>query len=419
MIPWIHAGFLFLWIGTFAFLTALAVVNFRYGTRKLLDQSDWFRDHFDVEPDRVIDYQRLKIGFGRLKVLIMTTGFLVVIYAGWIGDAARCLTELGLSGWSQGMVLVLGLLAVAWLGGIPFQLVDQFVIEELFEFNNQTLSGFINDQIRSLGVALVLGGSLLGAMVYLVQAFPTTWWLFGWGLFVGFSLLMQVLYPRVIAPLFNDFTPLEGELRDRVETLFEQAEVRCDQVFTMDASRRSGHSNAYFIGWGSTKRVVLYDTLMDHLTPDQIEGVLAHELGHYSRGHVWKQLGYGALQSGVVFAGLYGLVQTEWLYEAFWLPPESTIPGLLIGLAWILPAMTWVKPLINRLSLRHEREADDYAVEAVGKPEPLVEALYELAGNNLSNPFPHPAYAAFHHQHPPVPERARRLRDEVDESTDR
>lgn len=412
MYIWTHLVFLLLWIGTFVFLTVLSLLNFKHGSSQLEDQSDWFQDQFGVAPDRVRDYQRLQVGLGRLKAFITTTGILVVLYAGWIGDLARYLTELDVTGWSQGMVLAFGLGAVTWLAGLPFQLVDQFVVEELFDFNHQTLHGFVLDQFRSLAVAVVLGGLLLGSLFYLVQTFPATWWLLGWGLYVGFSLLMQVLYPRVIAPLFNDFTPLDGELRGRVENLFDQAGVQCDQVFTMDASRRSGHSNAYFIGWGSTKRVVLYDTLLDHLTPDQIEGVLAHELGHYTRGHVWKQLGYGALQSVIVFAGLYALVEAEWLYQAFWLPEESKYAGLIIGLAWLVPALTWIKPLINRLSLRHEREADDYAVQAVGNPEPLVEALYELAGNNLTNPFPHPAYAAFHHQHPPVPDRARRLREQ-------
>ena len=238
------------------------------------------------------------------------------------------------------------------------------------------------------------------------------------GLFVAFLLVMQVVYPRVVAPLFNDFESIEdGELRERVESVFDRAGFEAEEIYTMDASRRSSRLNAYFIGFGRTKRVVLFDTLVEKLDGPQVEGVLAHELAHWKRHHVWKRLGAVAVQLGLVLAVLGYLLTTEWVFELFALPADAAYAGLFIALLFVQPVLELTAPLVNRLSLAHEREADSFAVEVMGEGEPMVGALAQLARENLANPFPHPWYAAFNHQHPPVPERIRYIQRQAGEES--
>jgi STE24 endopeptidase len=211
----------------------------------------------------------------------------------------------------------------------------------------------------------------------------------------------------VIAPLFNDFTPVEGDLRAAVEAVFEKAGFVCDQVYEMDASRRSSHANAYFVGFGQSKRVVLFDTLVEQHPVEEVQAVLAHELAHWKRSHIWRQFAAGAVQVGILLAVAGWLVDQAWLYEAVGVTTPAV--GLAIAGLWVWPLSRLSAPLSNRLSLAHEREADDFAAD-VFSPEPLAAALARLVGENLSNPFPHPLYATFHYTHPPVPERMRRLR---------
>ncbi|MFB6293591.1 MAG: M48 family metallopeptidase, partial [Halonotius sp.] len=243
---------------------------------------------------------------------------------------------------------------------------------------------------------------------------PTLWPAAAWGLFVAVSLGMQILYPRVIAPLFNEFDPVDaGELRDAVEDVFERAGFETSDIYTMDASRRSSHLNAYFVGFGRTKRVVLFDTLVEKMALPELQSVLAHELAHWKKAHIWKQFAASAVQMGVVFAVLGWLVRFEPLYAAFGIPASATYAGLLLSGLIVGPLVQFTAPLSNRLSLAHEREADDYAAEIMN-PEPMIDALGRLAGENLANPFPHPWYATFHHSHPPIPVRIRRLQERAD-----
>ncbi|WP_144903974.1 M48 family metallopeptidase [Halobellus captivus] len=387
-------------------------LNLRYGARAVRDADEWIRSSLGVDdPEEMVAYQRSKTLLSNGQSWLGVLAVLAVVVSGLYGDAAMALSETGLSSVAQGVLLLAGAVLAGRLLSIPFDLYETFVVEERFGFNNRTLTLWLRDLLVGTVVALVIGGIVAGGVLLAVEALPTRWPVVGWALVVGFSLVMMVLYPRVIAPLFNDFEPIEsGALREAVEDVFERAGFSCEQVYEMDASRRSSHSNAYFVGFGRAKRVVLFDTLVEQMDREAIQAVLAHELAHWKKAHIWKQIGASAVQMAVVFAFLWWVTSSAWVYEAFGLPAE-TYAALGIGLLYAGPLLSLTAPLTNRLSLAHEREADDFAAETMGEVESMTRALETLAGENLSNPFPHPAYAAFHLTHPPIPERIRRLRE--------
>ncbi len=413
---WIHAGFLLLLLGTAGFFFVLDVINLRYGEEMVRRREDWIRDQLGVEDrEKLLDYHRIKTGFSALKTGVSLLFLLVVLYSGLLEGAIRSLLGRGLSHWTQGVVFFLGVTTLGTLLSSPFSAFSTFVIEEIFGFNRQTPGEWFRDLLKGLGVGAVLTILITGALLGVMQWLPSTWWLAGWGLFVAFSLLMQVVYPRVIAPLFNDFEPVEeGELRNSVEDVFERAGFRCSEIYTMDASRRSSHSNAYFTGFGRTKRVVLFDTLLDQLGLSEVQAVLSHELAHWKKGHVWKRMIRSAARTGVLFGVLFWLVESSWVYGMFDLPrlPHA---GLVVAGLWVSPLAQWLSPLENRFSIRDEREADSFAVEVMEGSRPLIEALCRMTGENLSNPFPHPLYAAFHYSHPPIPDRIEHLRSQSGE----
>ncbi|MGQ4554876.1 M48 family metalloprotease [Halobellus sp. GM3] len=398
-------------VGVQVLETVLDRLNLRYGASAVREAAEWVRDALDVDdPEEMLAYQRSKTVLSRIQSWLGVVAVLAVVVSGLYGDLVAVLTETGLPSAAQGVLLFAGAVLADRVLAAPFDAYETFVVEERFGFNNQTPALWLRDLAIGTVVALVLGGVVAGGILIAVAALPTLWPAVGWALVVGFSLLMMVVYPRVIAPLFNDFEPIErGELRTAVEDVFERAGFECEQVYEMDASRRSSHSNAYFVGFGRAKRVVLFDTLVEQMDRESIQAVLAHELAHWKKVHIWKQLGASAVQTALVFAFLWWVTTSQWVYAAFGLPQE-TYAALGIGLLFAGPVLTLTAPLTNRLSLAHEREADDFAAETMGEAESMTRALRTLAGENLSNPFPHPAYAAFHLTHPPIPERIRRLR---------
>ncbi|WP_459194817.1 M48 family metallopeptidase [Halosimplex sp. J119] len=443
----LHVAFLALLVGTEAFFSWLAVLNVRYGARALeretavrgtdgaddgaattdtatdeaavddteTDGSSWFDERFAVDDvDELLGYQRAKAGAGQLEAWVGLGLLVLVLYSGLLSDAVAAVESLGLGTVPSGVVFFLGVVLAVQLSSIPFDLFDTFVVEEIFGFNEQSPGLWVRDQVIGLVVSLVISGLLAAAVMWVVASFPDLWWVGAWALFVAFSLVMMVVYPRVIAPLFNDFEPVEsGDLHDAVTEVFDRAGFSCSQIYVMDASRRSGHSNAYFVGFGATKRVVLFDTLVEQMETDELQSVLAHELAHWKKAHIWKRVGTSALRMGVVFFLAYQLVTGPWLYELFGLASGAGRPvyaGLFLAALVLYPLNRLTSPLENKLSLAHEREADAFAVEVMGDGEPMVDALCRLAGENLSNPFPHPLYETFHYTHPPIPDRIRNIR---------
>ncbi|MBS0633263.1 MAG: M48 family metallopeptidase [Verrucomicrobia bacterium] len=290
--------------------------------------------------------------------------------------------------------------------GLPFEWWEQFRIEAKFGFNKATPGLWVSDKLKGIALMFVIGFPLLWALLSLVKWVGATWWLWGFALVFGFQLLMLVLYPKLILPLFNKLTPLpEGDLRTRLLALGDRTGFRAAAIQVMDGSKRSGHSNAFFTGFGRFRRIVLFDTLIAQLTPEELEAVLAHEIGHYRRGHIPKMLLVSAAMMFGGFGVLAWLAQSAWFNPAFGFPPGELAPAfLLFGLLSGLVTF-WFSPVMNFFSRKHEYEADAFAREAVGGAGPMLGALRKLAQKNLSNLTPHPWYSAFFYSHPTLIER--------------
>lgn len=311
--------------------------------------------------------------------------------------------------WTHALfILIAGVLLS--IPSLPFEWWEQFRLEGKFGFNKSSPGLWITDKLKGVLLMLGIGFPLLWALLSLVNWAGSNWWMWGFALVFGFQLLMLVLYPKLILPLFNKLTPLpEGDLRNRLLALGDRTGFRAKTIEVMDGSKRSGHSNAFFTGFGRFRRVVLFDTLIAQLTPEELEAVVAHEIGHYRRGHIPKMLlvSAGTMLGG--FAVIAWLARSSWFNLAFGFPPGELAPAfLLFGLLSGLVTF-WFSPLTNLLSRKHEYEADAFAREAVGDAAPMVGALRKLAQKNLSNLTPHPWFSGFYYSHPTLVERERAL----------
>jgi STE24 endopeptidase len=296
---------------------------------------------------------------------------------------------------------------------VPSDLYFTFVIEERFGFNKSTFRLYLTDKFKGLLLAIVIGIPFLFGVLWLMEVTGAYWWAWALVFILAFQLLMVVLYPTLIAPLFNKFEPLqEGQLRERILALADQVGFKTGGIYTMDGSKRSAHSNAYFTGIGKTKRIVLFDTLVERLSIGQGIAVLAHEMGHYKMKHILRMM---LLQGFSLFAGLYVLsllVDYGPFFRAFGLERPSHHGALVLFALLSHPFTFYLSPLVNYISRRHEYEADRYAVRALKDGKPMEEALIHLAVNNLSNLTPHPWYSAYHYSHPTVAERIHAIRQE-------
>lgn len=399
-------------VGTEAFFTGLAALNYRHAARTVREEAEWVTDRLGVEDvDRLLAYRRSKAVVSLVESGVVLVAVLGALWSGAFAagvEAVRAVVPAGL--WSE-LAALLGAVVALRLLSAPFGAYDTFVVEERFGFNNQGPALWLRDWLLGLALTLAIAGAVGGALLWLVDAAPSLWWIAGWAVVVAVSLAMQVIVPRFVMPLFYDFDPIEeGELRRAVDAVFDRAGFSCEQVYEMNASSRSSHGNAFFAGFGRTKRVVLFDTVVERMELSELQSVLAHELAHWKRGHIWKRLGAGAARMFVVFAALGLLVEWDPIPAAFGAPATPAVELLLAGLI-VAPLLRLTAPLPNLLYHRHEREADAFAVEVMGGPQPMVDALCRLVGENLGNPFPHPIYQLFHDSHPPIPERIRYVRE--------
>ncbi len=304
---------------------------------------------------------------------------------------------------------------------IPFDLYDQFKIEEKFGFNKMTLKLWLVDQVKSFAISLVISLPLVFAIGFFLERASSLWWLWVSILVVAFTFAISTLFPMVIAPLFNKFTPLEdGELKSRLTAELEEAGFKASGLFVMDASKRSGHSNAYFTGFGKSKRVVLYDTLIEQLTPEEIEAVLGHELGHYKHHHIVKKMIFIIPIIFVFFFLLSLLINSFDLYLGFGFAPKENFELLLPKMRFIglfLLNLTFgsftilLNPIMNYFSRRDEFQADAFAAKICGSGEPLSTALIKLNKENLSELTVPKIYSVFNYSHPPLLERIAAIKD--------
>ncbi len=308
------------------------------------------------------------------------------------------------------LVVVALLLSVL---GLPFTLWRQFKLEAHFGFNRMTLKLFVTDALKGLLITLVLGLPLAAAVLWLMAKAGTYWWIWAWAVWIVFNMVVLVIYPTVIAPLFNKFTPLaDADLAQRIQGLAKRCGFALNGLFVMDGSRRSAHGNAYFTGFGKTRRIVFFDTLLARLNTDEIEAVLAHELGHFARRHIIKRilLSFGA--AFIFFAALGWLADQTWFYVGLGVLPQ--LGGRNDAMALILfflamPVFTFMfTPLASWYSRRDEFEADRYAA-AQSSPERLVSALVKLYDDNANTLTPDPVHSAFYDSHPPAAVRIRHL----------
>ena len=354
-----------------------------------------------------VAYTLEKSRFGALSGVFDTLVTAMVLFGGVLPLLFAYVADWGAPGavWSHALFVLLAVLLLS-VPSLPFEWWEQFRLEEKFGFNKSTVGLWLADKAKGIALTFLIGFPLLWALLSLVRWTGESWWIWGFALMFGFQLLMLVLYPKVILPLFNKLTPLpEGELRTRLMALGDRTGFRASTIEVIDGSKRSGHSNAYFTGFGRFRRIVLFDTLIAQLTPEELEAVLAHEIGHYRRGHIPKMIMMSAAMMFGGFAVIAWLARSPWFNLSYGFPADELAPSfLLFGLLSGLVTF-WFTPVMNLLSRKHEYEADAFARDAMGGPKAMVAALRKLAQKNLSNLTPHPWFSAFYYSHPTLVER--------------
>ncbi|HEX7046536.1 MAG TPA: M48 family metallopeptidase [Gammaproteobacteria bacterium] len=407
---------------TYIFLAFLALglvlrgwLNFR--------QVRHVREHRESVPDafanavsldnhqKAADYTTAKARLGRWDMILGAAVLLAFTLGGGIDALDALWQQTGWHPYLLGAAVVISVMLISAVIDLPLSIYSTFVLEERFGFNRSTPGLFVADLLKGLVISLVIGVPLLLLTLWFMDAAGSLWWLWVWALWMGFSLLMAWAYPTFIAPLFNKFSPLEdATLRERIENLLDRCGFRSSGIFVMDGSKRSAHGNAYFTGVGQSKRIVFFDTLMEDLEPEEIEAVLAHELGHFKRRHVMKRLIVSAAMSLAALALLGWLIDKTWFFTALGISTPSDHAALLIFLL-VLPVFTYpLTPLGSLFSRKHEFEADAFAVENADA-RALERALVCLYRENASTLTPDPMHSAFYDSHPPAAVRIGRLRE--------
>jgi STE24 endopeptidase len=407
---------------TWVFLAALLAST---GTRLWLAtrQARHVRAHRDAVPasfsgaiplaahQKAADYTVAKVRLGGVDLAVDV----VTLLALTLGGVLQFLSDqwqraLPLDSLSHGTVLIFSVLMLQSVISAPAEIYRTFVIEEKFGFNKMTWRLYVLDAIKSTALAAALGIPLLLAVLWLMQAAGTLWWLYVWILIVGYSMILQFIAPRFIMPIFNKFSPVEDPaLVERVQRLLDRCGYRSNGLFVMDGSRRSAHGNAFFSGFGSTKRIVLFDTLIERLQPAEVEAVLAHELGHFKLHHVLKSMLIGWAVTFALLFVLGVLVDKPWFYAGLGVESRSFAIALLLFILASPTFLYFTQPVGKLFSRKNEFEADEFATKH-SNAEDLVRALVKLYQDNASTLTPDPIHSAFYDSHPPAATRIARLR---------
>ena len=399
--------FLFLLGAMLAFQTWLSLRHLRHVIINRAQVPAEFADAVPLEAhQKAADYTAAKVRLGIIErfvdaaVLLLLTlggGLLIIsgVSSGWLGDT-----------YLAGIALVFGVMIFSSIFSMPFDLYRTFVLEARYGFNKMTLKLYLIDAIKGMLLAAAIGVPLLLATFWLMEKMGALWWLYVWLMWLGFSLLMIAVYPNFIAPLFNKFSPLADEsLKQRIEALLKRCGFTSSGLFVMDGSKRSSHGNAYFTGFGNTKRIVFFDTLIERLSPTEIEAVLAHELGHFKRKHIYKMMAGQFLLTLVILAAMGWVIDKPWFYAGLGANVINGQPPVALSLMLfflVLGVFTfWLTPIGSLLSRKHEFEADAYAAEQTHAGD-LVTALVKLYRDNASTLTPDPLHSAVYDSHPPA-----------------
>ena len=388
-------------------------LNQRHVTEHLSAVPEAFKGMIDdATYAKSIRYTLAKGKLGQFEDSYGSLLLVVVLFSGVLPSGFYSWTRaLGNSAWSMAAFLFVVGVALG-LPDLPIQWYAQFRLEERFGFNTTTQKLWWLDRVKGLLLGLLVGYPLLVLVLKLVEWTGKWWWLWGWGCVLAFQLLMLVLAPLLILPLFNKFTPLpEGNLRERLLGLAGRAGFPANDLQVMDGSKRSRHSNAFFTGFGRFRKIVLFDTLVAQLAEPELEAVLAHEIGHYKKRHILKMLIWSAATQLMAFFVLYHLSQQAWFYSAFGFRTGSLVPALLLFTLLSGVVTFWFSPLAHYWSRRYEYQADAYAAGMMGEPFSLIQALRKLTEKNLSNLTPHRLFSAFYYSHPTLLERENALKD--------
>jgi STE24 endopeptidase len=405
---------------TLVFLSALALStalrlwldlrHLRHVVARRDQVPDGFAGRIDLTDHRkAADYTVAKVRLGLIEIALDTLMLLVLTIGGALGLIDQALRALLGSGYLHGLALFACVGLLGFVVGLPASLYRTFRIEARFGFNKLTWPLWFADLAKGAALTVLIGGPLLFAVLWLMDAMGKHWWFYVWLVWLGTNLLVLFLYPTVIAPLFNKFTPLaDTSLKQRIEALLERCGFASSGLFVMDGSKRSAHGNAYFTGFGRAKRIVFFDTLLEKLAPPEIEAVLAHELGHFHHRHVIKRIALSGILS-LAFLWLLGqLIDQSWFFGGLGVSHGGTAMGLLL-FSMVLPVFLFpLAPLTSALSRRHEYQADAYAAKQTAATD-LIAALVKLYRDNAATLTPDPLHSLFHDSHPPASQRIARL----------
>jgi len=398
---------------TWIFIAALALMT---GVELWLSlrQGNYVHAHREKIPEAFVDEVSLEahqkaadytVAKGKLDRVESIVGVIILLL--WtLGGGLALLTGAWQSlGWPEmvmGIIFILSFFVIGSIIDIPFSWYRTFVLEEKFGFNRNTTPLFFADLAKQTLLMMVIGAPLIWGALSLMNSAGEYWWLYLWAAWMGFALIMMWAYPAFIAPLFNKFTPLDDEqLKTRVESLLSRCGFKSQGIYVMDGSRRSGHGNAYFTGLGNNKRIVFFDTLLNTLDEDQIEAVLAHELGHFRRKHVMKNMGVMALLSLIGLAALGWASAESWFYTGLGVSTQNSAMALVLFMLVIPVFSFFLHPMMTALSRKYEYEADEYAA-SVSNSDHLITALVALYQENASTLTPDPLVSAIYDSHPPA-----------------
>lgn len=368
---------------------------------------------------KAADYTLVKTSFSLVESAVNAALLLGWTLGGGLSWLDRLWHASGLAPLAAGAGFMLSAVLIMALLELPLSAYHSFVLEQRFGFNRMTPGLFLTDAVKSGLLLLLLGAPLAWTALWLMQRPAGLWWLHVWAVWIAFSLLLSWAYPAFIAPLFNRFSPLQDHaLRQRINKLLAKCGFTSKGVFVMDGSRRSSHGNAYFTGLGNNKRIVFFDTLVQALAPDEIEAVLAHELGHFRLHHVSKHMLALALTGLAGFALLGWLIDKPWFYSGLGVTRPSHAAALMLFMLVAPVFGFFLRPVVAYLSRRHEFQADAYAARH-SDPAALIHALVKLYEENASTLTPDPVYSAFYDSHPPAPVRVARLSSKINLQYDR